>query len=145
MSGREEEKVKAVIYAAFEAGKNRNFGVLSRIHSEENFSKFGDIPPYHVLDLQDALTLEEIGFASISGYDYEINDLRISIIDRVAIATFVLNYNGVLVDNTTFEGQTIKAKARATFVLTKKGSDWLIMHEHLSRIPEEYITGDTKR
>lgn len=137
-SKHEKERVRAVIYAAFEAGKNRNFGVLERIHAQEDFSKFGDTPPYDIMNLQDALTLEEMGFASISGYDYEINDLKISVLDRVAISTFLLSYNGVLVDNTTFEGQTVKARARATFVLTKKGLDWLIMHEHLSRIPEEY-------
>ena len=135
----EEEKVRAVVYAAFESGKNRNFGILETIHAQDNFSKFGDTPPYDILERQDALTLEEMGFASLSGYDYEISNLKVNVIDRVAIATFVISYNGVLVDNTTFEGQSVKARARATFILTKKVSDWLIMHEHLSRIPEEYV------
>ena len=136
----EEEKVKGTIFAAFEAGKNRNFGVLSRIHvDDERFSKFGENPPYEMQDLRDTLVLEEIGFASLSGYDYEIQNLKISLIDRAAIATFMLNYSGLLVDNTTFEGRTIKVRSRATFVLTKSGSDWLIIHEHLSRIPNERI------
>jgi hypothetical protein len=136
----EEEKIRATIYAAFEAGKNRNFGVLSRIHfNDERFSKFGENPPYEVQDVRDALALEEIGFASLSGYDYEIQNLKISVIDRVAIGTFVLNYSGILVDNTTFEGRAIKVRSRVTFVLTKSGSDWLIIHEHLSRIPDEYM------
>ena len=136
----EEEKVKGTIFAAFEAGKNRNFGVLSRIHvDDESFSKFGENPPYEMQDVRDALVLEEIGFASLSGYDYEIQNLKIRLIDRVAIATFVLNYSGLLVDNTTFEGRTIKVRSRATFVLTKSGSDWLILHEHLSRVPDEHI------
>jgi len=136
----EEERVKAAIYAAFEAGKNRNFGVLSRIHlNDERFSKFGENPPYEVQNVEDALVLEEIGFASLSGYDYEIQKLKVSLIDKVAIATFVLNYSGILVDNTTFEGRAIKVRSRATFVLTKSSSDWLIMHEHLSQIPDEYM------
>ena len=135
----EEERVKATIYAAFEAGKNRNFGVLSRIHvNDERFSKFGENPPYKVQNVQDALMLEEIGFASLSGYDYEIQSLKISLIDKVAIATFLLNYSGILVDNTTFGGRAIKSRSRATFVLTNGSSDWLIMHEHLSQIPDEY-------
>ncbi|HEY4674342.1 MAG TPA: nuclear transport factor 2 family protein [Nitrososphaerales archaeon] len=136
----EEEKVKGTIYAAFEAGKNRNFGVLSRIHvDDERFSKFGENPPYEMQGVRDALVLEEMGFASLSGYDYQIQDIKISLIDKVAIATFVLNYSGVLVDNTTFEGRAIKVRSRATFVLTKSGSDWLIIHEHLSRVPDEHI------
>ena len=136
----EEEKVKGTIYAAFEAGKNRNFGVLSRIHVDDGrFSKFGENPPYEMQDVRDALVLEEIGFASLSGYDYQIQNIKISLIDKVAIATFVLNYSGVLVDNTTFEGRTIKVRSRATFVLTKTGSDWLIIHEHLSRVPDEHV------
>ena len=137
MSVREEEKVKAVIYAAFEAGKNRNFGILSIIH-DENLSKFGDSPPFEIQSVQEALILEEIGFASLSDYNYEIQNLNIKIIDRVAVATFTLRYSGVLVDNTTFEGRAIKAKSRATFVIAKRGTDWLIVHEHLSSIPEEY-------
>lgn len=139
----EEEKVRAVIYAAFEAGKNRNFGALSRIHlNDESFSKFGDMPPYDVQKLQDALILEEIGFAGLSGYDYEIQNLSINIIDRVAIATFIVKYSGVMVDNTTFEGRAMRIRSRTTFVLTKRGSDWLIVHEHLSRIPDEYLKQD---
>lgn len=137
MNGREEEKVKAVIYAAFEAGRNRNFGILSRIH-DESLSKFGDAPPFEIQSMQDALMLEEIGFASLSDYNYEIQSLSIKIIDRVAVATFMLNYGGILVDNTTFEGRTMKAKSRATFVLAKRDTEWLIVHEHLSRVPEEY-------
>jgi len=135
----EEERVKGTIYAAFEAGKNRNFGILSRIHVDDRrFSKFGENPPYEIQDARDALVLEEMGFASLSGYDYEIKNLRIVIIDQVAIATFVVNYSGVLVDNTTFEGRATKVKSRATFILTKAGPEWLIVHEHLSRIPDEY-------
>ena len=137
MSGREEEKVKAVIHAAFEAGRNRNFGILSRIH-DESLSKFGDAPPFEIQSMRDALMFEEIGFASLSDYNYEIQNLNIKIIDRVAVATFMLGYSGVLVDNTTFGGQVIKAKSRATFVLAKRDTEWLIVHEHLSRIPEQY-------
>ncbi|MBM3897168.1 MAG: nuclear transport factor 2 family protein [Thaumarchaeota archaeon] len=135
----EEERIKATIYAAFEAGKNRNFGVLSRIHlNDERFSKFGENPPYEIQGVRDALALEEIAFASLSGYDYEVQNLKIILIDKVAIATFVLNYSGILVDNTTFEGRAIKVRSRVTFVLIKSASDWLIIHEHLSQIPNKY-------
>lgn len=136
----DEDRVKAAIYAAFEAGKNRNFGVLSRIHvNDERFSKFGENRPYDVQGVHDALVQEEMGFASLSGYDYDIQNLKIGLIDKVAIATFLLNYSGVLVDNTTFEGRAIKVRSRATFVLTKSSSDWLIIHEHLSQIPDDHV------
>ncbi len=81
----------------------------------------------------DSIALEELRFSSISDYNYEIKDTKISIFGDFGIVTFVLNQKGMLVDNKAFTGQHITINGRATFVLIKKNT-WKIIHYHLDKI-----------
>ena len=125
-----------MIRTFFGAGKTKNFSVLSDIQlNSQEFSSFSDLPPYGLKNYSESIALEELRFSSISDYDYEIKNERISIFGNVGIVTFVLNQSGMLVDSQTYTGQHMTVNGRATFVLVKDDT-WKIMHYHLDQIPE---------
>ena len=123
-----------MIKTFFEAGKTKNFSSLGDIQlNSQEFSSFSDIPPYGLKNYSESIALEELRFASISDYDYEIKNDKTSIFGNVGITTFVLNQKGMLVDSQTYTGQHITINGRATFVLVKEDT-WKIMHYHLDKI-----------
>ena len=133
---RDNEEILNVIRTFFGAGKTKNFSVLSDIQlNSQEFSSFSDLPPYGLKNYSESIALEELRFSSISDYDYEIKNERISIFGNVGIVTFVLNQSGMLVDSQTYTGQHMTVNGRATFVLVKDDT-WKIMHYHLDQIPE---------
>jgi len=130
----DKEEVLKVIQTFFETGKTKDFSVLGNIQLDSpEFSSFSDVPPYGLKSYSDSLVLEELKFASISDYDYEIKNVKISIFGSTGVVTFVLNQKGMLVDNKAFTGQHITINGRATFVLIKEGT-WKIIHYHLDKI-----------
>ena len=136
MSENDETSIKRAVYKAFEIGKSKDLQSIQSMHyNDKRFSKFGDTPPYMRMDFNDACMHEELYFASVSDYDFKIEDLRVDIFDDTAIATFLIEHTGMLVDDYSFTGRTMDVKSRATMVFQKKGSEWLITHEHFSKIP----------
>ena len=132
----DQEEIVRVIQTFFETGKTKDFSVLGNIQvNSPEFSSFSDVPPYSLKGYAESIALEELRFASISDYDYEIKNAKISIFGSTGVVTFVLNQKGMLVDNKAFTGQHITINGRATFVLIKK-ENWKIIHFHLDQIPE---------
>lgn len=130
----ENEEIIIVIEKFFEAGKTKNLSQLREIHLDDaRFSSFSDVPPYDLKDFDTTMALEELRFVSISDYDYQIKNPKISIFDKTAIVAFELLQKGLLVDNKAFTGQSISIEGRATFVLVKEPT-WKIAHIHLSKI-----------
>ena len=130
----DKEEVLKVIQTFFETGKTKDFSVLGNIQLDSpEFSSFSDVPPYGFKSYSDSLVLEELKFASISDYDYEIKNVKISIFGSTGVVTFVLNQKGMLIDNKAFTGQHITINGRATFVVIKEGT-WKIIHYHLDKI-----------
>ena len=130
----DQEEIVRVIQTFFETGKTKDFSVLGNIQVDSpEFSSFSDVPPYSLKGYAESIALEELRFASISDYDYEIKNAKISIFGSTGIVTFVLNQKGLLVDNKAFTGQHITINGRATFVLIKEGA-WKIIHYHLDKI-----------
>jgi len=124
--------IRNVIFEYFELAKSKE---IERIDSflHPKFTKFGDSPPYDRRDYERALMLEQLQFASISDYDFKIEDLKIDIQGGSAIATFLLQSTGMIVDDYSFRGTTINNKSRTTIVLIKgEGGLWKIAHQHLS-------------
>jgi len=131
----DKEEVLKVIQTFFETGKTKDFSVLGNIQvNSPEFSSFSDVPPYSLKGYAESIALEELRFASISDYDYEIKNAKISIFGSTGVVTFVLNQKGLLVDNKAFTGQHITINGRATFVLIKEDA-WKIIHYHLDKIP----------
>ena len=128
-----EKEVIKVIESFFDVGKTKNFSVLRDIQLNDSiFSSFSDVPPYDLKDYSTTIVLEELRFASISDYDYEIKNIKVTILENTAILTCKLMQKGMLVDNKSFTGQHIIIDGRATFVLLKK-ENWKIIHYHFSK------------
>ena len=129
-----EKEVIKVIESFFDVGKTKNFSLLQDIQLNDSiFSSFSDVPPYDLKDYSTTIALEELRFASISDYDYEIKNTKVTILENTAILTCKLMQKGMLVDNKSFTGQHIIIDGRATFVLLKR-KNWKIIHYHLSKI-----------
>lgn len=143
----ERKEVSAVIFAFFEAGKNKDLGSLGGFHSShDSFTKFDENPPYTRQNSQEAFVYEQAAFANISDYEYHIDDLRIDMLGSVAIATFYLAYKGMFVNDYSFEGTPVSSRARVTMVLSRSGGAWRIAHEHLSSFPDRRSnTGEPTR
>ena len=130
----DKEEILKVVQTFFEVGKTKNFSVLRDIQvNSEEFSSLSDVPPYGLKNYSESIALEELRFASISDYDYEIKNEKTSIFGTTGISTFELNQKGMLVDNKAFTGQHITINGRATFVLIKENT-WKIIHFHLDKI-----------
>ena len=130
----DQEQIVNVIQTFFETGKTKDFSVLGNIQvNSPEFSSFSDVPPYSLKGYAESIALEELRFSSISDYDYEIKNAKISIFGSTGVVTFVLNQKGLLVDNKAFTGQHITINGRATFVLIKEDA-WKIIHYHLDKI-----------
>ena len=134
MTMSENEQVINVIEKFFQIGKTKNLAVLREIQLDDTrFSSFSDVPPHDLKDFATTIVLEELRFVSISDYDYQIKNPKISVFDDTAIVAFELLQKGMAVDNKSFTGKLITIEGRATFVLIKD-STWKIAHIHLSKI-----------
>ena len=134
MTMSENEQVINVIEKFFQIGKTKNLAVLREIQLDDTrFSSFSDVPPHDLKDFATTIVLEELRFVSISDYDYQIKNPKISVFDNTAIVAFELLQKGMAVDNKAFTGKIITIEGRATFVLIKNSS-WKIAHIHLSKI-----------
>ena len=130
----DKEEILKVIETFFDVGRTKNFSALREIQLDSpEFSSLSDVPPYSLKNYSDSIALEELRFSSISDYNYEIKNAKISVFGDLSIVTFVLNQKGMLVDNKAFTGQYITINGRATFVLIKKNT-WKIIHYHLDKI-----------
>jgi len=69
----------------------------------------------------------ERGFvAAISGFEYDLNDLKIDVFGDVAIVTFHADFRPVM------EGNTIQIHGGVTLIFVRTESGWKITHEHFS-------------
>jgi ketosteroid isomerase-like protein len=135
---KEKKDAAAVIFAFFEAGKNKDLTVLAGFHSSRNsFTKFDENPPYTRQNSDEAFIYEQAAFANISDYEYRIEELQVDLVgDGTAVATFYLTYTGIFVNDYSFEGKPVGSRSRVTMVLTKSQKGWKILHEHFSRFPD---------
>ena len=130
----DNEEIINVIETLFQSGITKDLSKLRDIHlNDSKFSSFSDLPPYDLKDYQTTIELEELRFISISDYNYEIKNPKISVFENFAVVALELMQKGMLVDNKAFTGEHIVINGRATFVLIKQPT-WKIVHIHLSKI-----------
>jgi ketosteroid isomerase-like protein len=142
---RRKNDVASVIFAFFEAGKNKDLGALYKFHAPRGFSKFDENPPYTRQNSDEAFVHEQAAFANISDYDYKVEDLKIDFLDNVAVATFYLAYKGIFVNDYSFEGKSVSSKSRVTMVLSSFPDGWKIVHQHSSPLPDFKERPDTTK
>jgi len=129
----DSEEIIKVIEAFFDIGKTKDLTPLRDIQLDDpRFSSFSDVPPYDLKDFKTTVMLEELRFVSISDYDYEITNPRISVFGGTAVVAFEMMQKGMLVDTKTYTGEHIVINGRATFVLVRQDG-WKIAHIHLSK------------
>lgn len=141
-------QVKNSIYRVFDAAKNRDFGILASMHdtNEELFSKFDYSSPYKRQSISQALMHEEVAYSNITDFNYKIDELKIDLLgESVALATFHLETGGLFVNDYRFEGSPARSKLRVSMVFLWKEDHWVIVHEHLSRFPDEPVVPETKK
>ncbi len=135
---KDRKDVESEIRAFFEAGKNKDLTALPDFHSSRDaFTKFDENPPYGRQSSEEAFVYEQAAFANISDYNYSIDDLRIDLLGDVAVTTFYLSYSGMFVNDYSFEGSPVRARTRVTMVLARTPKGWKMVHEHLSRMPDQ--------
>jgi hypothetical protein len=91
------------------------------------FTKFDDFEPLERQDGQTTRRLEREAILGMKEFDPRLGDLKVDVFGPVAVTTFVMDYR--VVDG---EGERHSFRARATMVLAKEESGWLIVHEHFS-------------
>ena len=127
-------KIRDIIYKYFQLAKTKEIEKIEEF-LDASFTKFGDSPPYDRRDFDRAFMLEQMQFASLSDFDFKIEDLKTEVIGDAAIATFVIQVTGMIVDDYSFRGTAIDNKSRVTIVLRKdKTGRWKMIHQHLSRL-----------
>jgi SnoaL-like domain len=91
------------------------------------FTKFDDFEPLERQDGETTRRLEREAILGVEEFDPRVVDLKVDVFGPVAVTTFVMDYR--VVDD---EGERHSFRARATMVLAKEESGWLIVHEHFS-------------
>jgi len=132
----EKREISAFIQAFFDAGREKDLTSLMDFHSPMGFTKFDDNPPFTRQNSEEAFIHEQAAFANISDYQYKIEELKIDVFGETAIATFYLTYNGVFVNDYSFEGMTVGSRSRVSMVLARFRGNWKMVHEHFSSFPE---------
>ena len=106
----ENQEIVRIIEAVFESGKTKDFSLLRNIHlNDSRFSSFSDLPPYDLKDFQTTVELEELKFISISDYEYQIKNPKISVFGDTAVVAMELNQKGMLVDTKAYTGEIGRA------------------------------------
>ena len=131
----ETAQVKDTIERYFELAKNKNLESLQDFFSP-SFHKFGDTAPFERREADRALMLEQLQFASISDFDFVLHDMRIENLGTIAVATFLLESTGIVVDDYSFRGAAVKSKSRVTMVFVKERGTWKMLHQHMSRFKD---------
>ena len=135
MTSTDSINIKDFIYRYFQLAKTKEIEKIEEF-LDPRFTKFGDSPPYDRRDFGRALMLEQLHFASLSDYDFKIENLNTEVIGDIAIATFLLEVTGILIDDYSFRGTSVNNRSRATIILQKdKKGQWRMVHQHLSNLP----------
>lgn len=134
LSATDSAVIRDTIYSYFQIATSKEIEKIPDFFSS-HFTKFGDSPPYDRRDLDRSLMLEQLQFASISDYEFKIEDLKIDTLGQTAVATFMLESTGMIVDDYSFRGTAIHNKSRATIIFQKEKNGWKMVHQHLSKFP----------
>lgn len=124
-----QENIKSVIIQRIEGIKRRDAEAIQRLIDKRIYTKFDDWPPFERQEA-DGLRREAEALKVLKEYDYEISDLRIDLLDSVALASFIIKYHGRIRE------VDFNVRSRVTIVLAKTDNEWKIIHEHWSRFPE---------
>ena len=124
----EKENIVSTITRRIEGIKFRNKKEIQMTCDVSSYTKFDDWPPHHRQE-SEALTEEADALDVLKQYDYKIGDLKIHLLGNTALATFHIQYYGIIRE-TIFD-----VTSRVTILLHHRGKEWKIIHEHFSKFP----------
>ena len=130
VEGPVEIEVKNIVIKRFEGIKNRDENVVRAV-VDDQYSKFDDWSIPTRQEYGEALKNEFDAFKVLSSYNYEIRDFKVDVFGEVAVATFIIHYQGEI------RNRSFDIVSRVTAILRKRESGWRILHEHLSRFSEQ--------
>ena len=122
----EQAKITQEINEIFQAGKAKDFEKLEGFHlNSPKFTKYDNDSPLRQNYAQNT-EYEKAVFSSVDNFNFKINELKVDVFGKVAVATFVMPYDAQM------QGAKLIDTSRATFVLIDDAGKWKITHEHFS-------------
>lgn len=100
---------------------------ISRVRVKDRFTVFDDFPPLNLMDYDRARAHDAKIFRTMEKSRCKIDDLHVSLVGPVAVATFLFDYD------TKVKGFTYRWVSRVTMVLERVKRGWRILHEHWSQ------------
>jgi hypothetical protein len=125
-----EAEVRSILVKRFDGIKNKDEASVRAV-VDQGYSKFDDWAPLTRQESEEALKSEFGAFKVLSNYNYELKDVKVNIFGDAAVATYYIQYQGVIRD------RPFNVSSRVTTVLKRGDSGWRILHEHLSRLPDQ--------
>jgi len=125
---REQAQIEHRLNQIFEAAQQKRFDELESYHFYgPHFTKFAGSSGVR-LDAVSARKAEHDGLQATEDLRMEAQNLKIDVLDRTAVATFILDYS--------FRSGAgrVEKKDRATLIFVKQPDGWKIVHEHLSPV-----------
>ena len=120
--------ISQTVQDIFKAGKAKDFERLAGFHlNSPKFSKYedGNLKKQNAAENNEG---EKAAFGAADTFNYSINDLKVDVYDKVAIATFNFPYDA------RFQGTVLKDTALFTLVFVDVNGQWKITHEHISSV-----------
>ena len=112
----------------FEAAQQKRFDELESYHFYgPHFTKFSGTSGIR-LDAESARKGEHDGLQAAEDLRMAAQNLKIDVLDRTAVATFILDYSF------RSGADRVEKKDRASLVFLKQPDGWKIVHEHLSPV-----------
>lgn len=120
-----ERDIERTLQAILRAAEEKDFDTLERYHLYgPKFTKFPESGARQ--DAATARAAERNGIGALVAFRPAVEELKVDVFGRVAVATFLMPYEVVTSDDTLSESP------RSTMVFVKDGPDWKIAHEHFS-------------
>jgi len=133
----DEKEVLDVVRKAYDFGRQGIYEKFSAIHAS-GYTRFSDLPPFRLQEREEALKLKESLLTQLIDFEYELINPKVAIHGDVALASFIMRYRGMAVNDYAFEGRIVDTLVRCTVILIREDGEWKIVHEHFSRIPEGF-------
>ena len=122
----EQVVIRQTVQDIFDAGKMKDFEKLESFHlNSAKFTRFDD-GKIGKQNYEQNKKGERNGFLALEEFNFKIVDLQVDVFDKVAIATFILDYA------IKTQGEKTEDKSQVTLVFVKDMGKWKITHEHFS-------------
>jgi len=127
-----QAEVAKAVHDVFKAAERGDAGRLDALHLYgPKFSKFDDVPPFTRQDAAATRESERTALSRLTSFSATVEDLKVDVLGRVAVATFVVRCSFETPDASG------SSSARSTMVFVENAGAWRIVHEHFSRLDAE--------